>query len=929
MKRELVILITAAMGLTACGGGGGSSVTNNTNSDGEVLSSLSTGYALPTEISAVPADNSGNAAQLARGLTSRLHALASAVSDLPAASDYSKASTRKFVEERSLEQFDIIEQVMSALAQTNYADQANINAGPYKAMIAWEDEQNGVSVKQLQPWVVESRMIVINGQDVNRLLAWIEENDGGQVKLIKAEFKVYSPATQKADGSYANYGEWDLNVKFDDSGSDFFAATARIVNGQTVLKINESQQREEQGQLMTFSTKAVMHRSGAQGYGKVQYPDMNCNGGSCQQTTNTVNYAYNGDYLALQKIEGTSAGQVVFKDRNAKTEFARRYGLFYANDGEGIAAGDDVQKHKAFGFPVRYTDENGATQHAYYGAWQGRHQLWANGGSVPLTINGNPTVLTREDRGPNQAAQTFTVSAPFAGTLTKRRLVAGEFSDIQNIAVETFVSKHFDLRWDASGGGAWKYCTGYIDFNGSPTCKDPGDNSDIGFSTFGDYASLVMSENDRKQVNIGRWDNVNNMPKDYVYLAADPNNLSGYSGTGFYEAHRDNMGRLTPVNPAQKLVPVDGDNLGVNIGGSVYIQYTGDYDGATDASNGTVTTTGWVQKQLASFDQQTWTASFIEGGDSEFTPEPGRDYYIHSNGTNFVVKRKNANSSIVAGDYEVWIELQTAANPVNFTSILPVGTSYLRTPWRPDVRFGLVTDTTSDNFLKLVYLTDDPNTQDDEVGTLHDSGEWGLRAYSDNGIPGDFTDDKPLKADGALVTADPFTLAADQRPVEFNWEYSQQEGGWGTQQFLVNGDGYVILSDPIQISVASGAAVNADGAPVNKPLSLQFDGWMHGLPDLYNELSKNNWVMDSNISSKVINIPEGTLVTDGNNVQYYLKPLEVSVFLNEVGVPGNAPAIDQAENVSLDSGMPVFVEHNMGALPANTVVKYSEGKAVE
>ncbi len=91
----------------------------------------------------MPADNSGNAARLARGLTSRLHALASAVSDLPAASDYSKASTRKFVEERSLEQFDIIEQVMSALAQTNYADQANINAGPYKAMIAWEDEQNG------------------------------------------------------------------------------------------------------------------------------------------------------------------------------------------------------------------------------------------------------------------------------------------------------------------------------------------------------------------------------------------------------------------------------------------------------------------------------------------------------------------------------------------------------------------------------------------------------------------------------------------------------------------------------------------------------------------------------------------------------------------------------------------------------------------
>jgi len=114
-------------------------------------------------------------------------------------------------------------------------------------------------------------------------------------------------------------------------------------------------------------------------------------------------------------------------------------------------------------------------------------------------------------------------------------------------------------------------------------------------------------------------------------------------------------------------------------------------------------------------------------------------------------------------------------------------------------------------------------------------------------------------------------------------------------------------------------------------LTLQFDGWMHGLPDLYNELSKNGWVMDTNISSKVINIPAGTEVTDGSNVNvsYYVKPLEVSVFLNEVNSPSNAPDITQAEAVSLDSGMPTFVEHNMGALPTGTVIKYSEGKPVE
>ncbi len=927
MKRELVVLIAAAMGLTACGGGGGSvSTGTNTNTDGEVLSALTTGYSLPTEISAVPADNTNGAAYLARGLSSRLHALARATTDLPATSDYNKAATRKYIEERALEQFDIIEQVMSALAQTNYADQENINAGPYKAMIAWDEEQNGVSIKQLQPWVVESRMIVVDGQDVNRLLAWIEEPDEdnpGQSKLIKAEFKILKTATQNPDGSYADYGEWDLNVKFNDAGSDFFAANARIVNGQTVLKINESQQREEQGQPMTWATKAVMYRSGTEGYGKVEYNDMNCDMNGCAQVTKGAKYAYNAAYLGLQE----GADPAIYKDRNGKTDFTHRYGLFYAaagtdGNGKAIAAGDNLQKHKGFGFPLRYTDSNGVSRHAYYGAWQGRHQLWGGGpggGGVPADA-----VLTREDRGPGQTAETYTVSAPFAGTLTKRTLVAGDLSDVLNIAVETFVNKHFDLVYD---GSQWQSCNGFVDWSGgpsSPVCRNV-DGSTGAFTPFTDFGSLVTSENDRKHVNIGRWDPTANSgagaQKEYVRLESDPG-INGFSftGAGFYEAMRDNMGRLTPNTPAVAFTPTTGDSIFVDIGGSIYIQYTN---------------AGWVQKKLESFDQQTWTPKFVNGADTTFMPELGRDYYINSNGANFVV-RKVASTGTDTSDYEVWIELQSAANPVNHASILPAGTNYLRTPWRPEARYTLNTTVGNANFLKLVYANTDVQTPPMfSAGDAVTSGEWGLRAYSDNGTPSDFSDDYPLRADGVQVTADPFTLPADQRPVEFNWEYSA-DGGWGTQQFLVDASSnYVILSDPLQITVPSGSAVNASGTAVNKVLSLQFDGWMHGLPDLYQEMSKNNWEMTPDIASKVINIPEGADVTDGNGVHYYVKPLEVSVFLNVVtptditNASGSVPDISQADSVDLSTGMPVFVEHNMGALPANTEVKYSEGKAVE
>lgn len=949
MKRELVIVIAAALGLSACGGGGGGSTASSgtTNSDGEVLSSLSTGYSLPSEISAVPTDNSSTAASLSRGLGSSLRALARAVavSSLPADSDYNKAQTRKFVEERELEQFDIIETVMNAVAQTHYDDAANINNGPYKVMIAWEDENNGVSVKQLQPWVVDSRMIVVNGQDVNRLLAWIEEVDPatGQPSLIKAEFKIYQSPTVNADGSYADYGEWDLNVKFNandaatasDTTSNFFAATARIVNGQTILKINNSETRDEQGTTMTFNNKAVMYRSGTAGYGKVAYTDMDCTTNGCTPVDKEAAYAYNADYLGVQ----VGTDPVVYKDRNGKTEFTRRYGLFYANEdtANGITAGDDIEKHNAFGFPLRYTDSNNLTQHAYYGAWQGRHQLWGggpNGGGLAAGVT-----VTREDRGPNQTAESYVTSAPFQGTLTKRTLAAASLSDILNIPVETFINKHFDLNYDGTAG-AWKYCDGFLDYSTNPpTCSDPGTNSPKDMSRFTDFGSLQVASGDRKNVRIGRWDpsanNGSGGEINYVYLTT----ADGATSDGFYEASEDmQTHQFTAISPLALYTPADGDSMYVDIGGSIYISYTGEFSGQT-------TTTGWVQKTLQSFDEQTWTPTFASGGDTPFTPEMGRDYYINNQGANFVVKR--TGTADAASSYEVNIELQTAANPVNFSSILPTGTSYLRTPWRPEVRFTLDTDPSSSNFLKLVYANDDPSTtnvDESATPTVYTSGEWGLQAYTDNGTPSDFTDDAPLMADGTAVTVDGFGIPTDpsMRPVEFNWEYSA-DGGWGTQQFLCAPDcsaaaNYVILSDPIQLQPLT----VTNGAGASKTLSLQFDGWMHGLPDLYNELSKNNWQMSPTIADKVINIPAGTLVTGADSTEYYVKPLEVSVFLNEVtdtqitAAGGTVPDLASAASVDLSTGLPTYVTPDpaMGDLPtkadgSDLDVKYSEGKLVE
>ena len=363
-----------------------------------------------------------------------------AVADLPSTSDYKQTNTSKYVEEHALAQFDIIDQVMKALAQTHYNEAANQTGVAYKAMVAWEDEKNGISIKTLEPWVITSELVTGLRPDgttgeLNKVHAWIDEADNssgaaaGAKRTIRAEFKIYTGATFDTDGSVLSNGEWDLNVAFGDNATKFFAASSRNVAGTPELKINMNEGQH-------FS-RAVLYRSGASGYGKVEYPDYSsCTSPSCTPTMGVAAYAYNADYLAVKN----NATPVEYKDRASKVEMTHRYGLFYAaaNSAAGIAAGDDLEKHKSFGFPVSYADSNGLTQHAFYGAWQGRHQLWGpNGGAVPAG-----TTVTREDFGANTTPVTYTVSATFNGTLTKRTLVAGSISDILVIPVETSIKKH-------------------------------------------------------------------------------------------------------------------------------------------------------------------------------------------------------------------------------------------------------------------------------------------------------------------------------------------------------------------------------------------------------------------------------------------------------------------------------------------------------
>ncbi len=828
--QSFVALMIVA-GFVACGGGGaGSSATTtpSNNGTGTTVSSRAVGFDVPSEISAV-APKSGSTPIARIGAKAGLFSVVAATAATDPGTDYSNATTTRFVAEHSVNQFAIIQTILNAMAQTHYADQANINAGPYKSIVSWQENDKGSQSKTTQTWTVDSAMIVEGGKDVNRVRCWIEDEG----RIIKAEFKIYASATKRADGSYQDYGVWTLNAKLDDAGTSYFAAKASVgPNGEALVSINEAEAHG--GPVETM--RASMSKSDVSGFGKVSFPEWN--GGQAPVQT-TLAYVYNTDQLRIK-----DANQDTYKDRASTVEITDRYGMFDA------ITGADVMKSHSFGFPVSFSI-NGTPGSGYYGAWQGRHQLWAGqgGGALP-----DGTVVTRQDRG--NVVESYK-TASFTGTLTKRTLVAADVNDLLNLPVETWVNSHHDLTWN---GSQWM------------------ENN----AAFTDYASLVAQP--RKFVGIHGWDSVHQQPKEYVYQA----------NAGFFEATRDpNTGQVTSTGVAYS--PSFQDHLWVDIGGSIYIQYNG-------PSN------GWVQKTLTSFNEQTWTPSFDPSGDHPFTLELGHQYYINKQGGNYVVTRTDVAA------YDVRIELQAAANPVNASTLLsgvatfrPQNYSVSNPGQTSTYRFDVTPS--SPTFLQLVYAsvgTQDANLSPaPQVGAVVANGQWGLVGYDQ---------------------------AGNSTGVQFNWDYPRQGDNWNGQTYLYTEDNlgnrtYKLLDDPIQLQ---NLVLTVNSQP--KTFSLQFDGWMHGLPEYFQELSQNGWIITDEVASKIVNIPEGTAVTSAlDPSQHFLvKPLEVGLYLKVAAVPDASLDITAAQGINLSDPnvIPTFVDPGMGNVPTGTVTKYSEGNPV-
>ena len=86
------------------------------------------------------------------------------------------------------------------------------------------------------------------------------------------------------------------------------------------------------------------------------------------------------------------------------------------------------------------------------------------------------------------------------------------------------------------------------------------------------------------------------------------------------------------------------------------------------------------------------------------------------------------------------------------------------------------------------------------------------------------------------------------------------------------------------------------------------------------------------MGDKVRRLTEGQVVTDSVGTRYFVKPMEMSLFLGVVTAfpNGDQPDISAADSVNLDN-VPDYTHHEMGGTPTTNAdgdpieIKYSEG----
>jgi hypothetical protein len=433
------------------GGGGGSSDPGNTGNASALV--------VADKVSVVDAKLSGSVAAVKPILR--------AVS-VPSGSDYNTDQTNVYVQERSVEMFGTINEILCMIGQTKYEEM--LNKGPYTAQIdenqcssnkgdasqAGQESANqssGATAPKYELWTVESKRVDDNSPQI--LTAWIhqEASEHEPAQIISAKVVITEGK------SAANpYGIFTINFRANLVSDPSVLSFKGILKSERdpadpnriLLKFVDGTPAgapEPREEAVTLNKNADGASGSGTGYRKETWME---NGTPVTRQFN-FDIAYDNDYFLRKDV--VNAVPDVCLDRNSFDMSAWRYGLYDA------ATGARVSRNS--GFPIKFGNYYGNV--GYWGLWLPNNVTLNNGDTVYKhnyqTNTDTPyTVFIAKGKLKKHTKKNFTLDDIKNIPLDYREQIPGSMSEGTNFRVVwdglNFVKKA-SMPSNCSGNCTW------------------------------------------------------------------------------------------------------------------------------------------------------------------------------------------------------------------------------------------------------------------------------------------------------------------------------------------------------------------------------------------------------------------------------------------------------------------------------------------
>jgi hypothetical protein len=367
-------------------------------------------------------------------------------SEFPTTAEWNKDKTNTYIQDRSTEVFNNVNEILCMVGQTGYVAMTSTDgiSRPYKALIdknlckgadsaskagdSTKGDTSSSSAPDYREWIVDS---IINSAGKLEAKFWIHEKDEGQgpgskpAQVINAKLVV-----SKTKDEAPPYGLFRIDFRAytdDSSHTPIFKGLLETVQdattGQVTLRFADADDNN-----MFSEAASVTKDSATSGNGRVKQSQMDGNPPTLRSYD--ANIAFNADYFRR-----TTAGGAEDKcfDRKNFESSAWRYGLYDFTTGNRFTVKSGIP------FNTNADGNSGA-----YG-WIGYYGIWSNG----VTLANPQTVYSKNFS--NNTVETYVINT-YPGKLKKHTKSTTTLDAIKNIPFEGYNegSTMYRVIWDGT-----------------------------------------------------------------------------------------------------------------------------------------------------------------------------------------------------------------------------------------------------------------------------------------------------------------------------------------------------------------------------------------------------------------------------------------------------------------------------------------------